>query len=230
VTGDEPAPKKSRLRRLTGSIWFGPLVAIIVIALVQSFLVKPYYVPSGSMEQTLEIGDRILVDRVYAGEPETRDVVVFVASDLWGAADAPPSNPFSYAVKWLGGVIGIGPSLDHVLVKRIIAGPGQTVSCCDPEGRVLVDGVPLDESYVFEDIPFASCETSARCFGGVTVPDGQYFVLGDHRSNSNDSIAQCRGRLDPISADDACLKMVGADDIVGRAFQVVWPLGRWAGL
>ena len=227
---DQPAPRTSRLRRVTGSVWFGPLVALVVIALVQSFVVKPYYVPSGSMEQTLAIGDRILVDRVFVGEPESGDVVVFVASDLWGPADPPPSNPFSYAVKWLGGIVGIGPSLDHTLVKRIIAGPGQTVSCCDAEGRVLVDGLPLDEPYVFEDLAFETCETSSRCFGEITVPEGEYFVLGDHRSNSNDSIAQCRGRLDPVAADDPCLKMVGSADIVGRAFQVVWPLGRWTGL
>ncbi|MBM7473392.1 signal peptidase I [Subtercola frigoramans] len=241
--------KRTGIRRITGSFWFNVVAAFVVLALVQAFVVKLYYVPSGSMQQTLAIGDRILVDRVSLdfGDPHAGDVVVFTASDLWGEKAPAPSNPLVYAVKWLGGVFGVGQSLDHTLVKRVIAGPGQTVSCCDKQGHLLVDGQPIDEPYVFQDFEFQAgsldCSTvpaSQRCFGGVTVPGGEYFVLGDHRSNSNDSIAGCRGRdpavpvtvsgAAPGAAEDSCLKMVGRADVVGRAFVVVLPPGHWGGL
>jgi signal peptidase I len=93
----------------------------------------------------------------------------------------------------------------------------------------MVDGVPIDEPYIFEDFPFEpgslDCETSpasARCFAEVTIPKGSYFVLGDHRSKSDDSIQECR--VDP---GPSCLRTVGSGDIVGRAFVLVWPLDRW---
>ncbi|MDF2442001.1 MAG: signal peptidase, partial [Subtercola sp.] len=177
-------PARSGIRRITGSFWFNLLAAFVVLALVQTFLVKVYYVPSGSMQQTLSIGDRLLVDRVSLDfrDPEDGDIVVFTASDLWGEAPDQPSNPLVYAVRWLGGVVGVGPNLDRTLVKRVIAGPGQTVSCCDAEGRLLVDGVAIDEPYVYADYPFevgsSDCGTtpvSPRCFGELTVPTGQYF-------------------------------------------------------
>ncbi|WP_092558582.1 signal peptidase I [Herbiconiux ginsengi] len=225
---------RSRLRKITGNPFVHLLAAFIVLALVQTFLVRLYFVPSGSMENTLEPGDRILVNRLaFAGaSPQTADVVVFNASDAWqGEGAAPSSNPLVYAVKWVGGLVGIGPSNDHTLVKRVIAGPGQTVSCCDAEGRVLVDGKPLEEPYVFNDFPFVpgslDCDSespSTRCFGEYTVPENEYFVLGDNRAGSNDSIQPCRGQP---ATTDACVKLVRRGDIVGRAFQVVLPLGRW---
>lgn len=233
---DGRAGRRSLLKTITGSFWFNLVAAIVVLALVQAFVVKVYYVPSGSMQQTLAIGDRLAVERFSYdfSDPHDGDVVVFEASDLWGESSEAPSNPFVYAVKWLGGIIGIGPNLSHTLVKRVIAGPGQTVSCCDSVGRILVDGQPIDEPYVFEDLEFLpgsfdcdSEQVSRRCFGTVTVPAGEYFVLGDHRSNSNDSIFACRGSTTPATD---CLKMVGRGDIVGRAFAIVLPPGRWGPL
>ncbi|TQL54744.1 signal peptidase I [Subtercola boreus] len=226
---------RSRWRRITGSFWFNLLAATVALVLLQAFVVKIYYVPSGSMEQTLAVGDRVVVDRIAGAfsAPADGDVVVFTASSLWGEQPPVPDNPAVYAIKWIGGVVGVGPNLDHTLIKRVIAGPGQTVSCCDAEGRVLVDGLPLDEPYVFEDYPFEAgsfdCTTtprSLRCFDDVIVPPDEYFVLGDHRSNSNDSIFRCRGVDPPVG----CLKMVGKSDIVGRAFAIVLPPTRWSGL
>lgn len=220
------------LGRVARSVPFQLVAAFVVLALVQSFVVKLYSVPSGSMEQTLLVGDRILVNRLPAAAPVSGDVIVFAASTLWEPARA-ASNPFVTAVRWVGGLVGIGPSLDHVLVKRVIAGPGQRVSCCDARGRVLVDGQPLDEPYVYQDFAFLAgeqdCTTtpaSQRCFAEVTVPKGQYFVLGDHRSDSADSIAQCR----PVDAPAGCLKLVGAADVVGKPFAIIWPLAHWGGL
>ncbi|OOB91836.1 signal peptidase I [Rathayibacter sp. VKM Ac-2630] len=211
------------------------LVAIVVIALVQTFFVKVYTVPTGSMERTLQgggfWGDRILVDRTAAlqGDPETGRIVVFSRDEQWGATDT-VGSPLSEAVKYFGDVTSIGPSHEEFLVKRVIATGGQTVSCCDAEGRVLVDGEPLDEDYVFEDLPFgvgATCTTevrSTRCFDEYTVPEGTLFVLGDHRSNSNDSLGLCRGATGPI---DSCVKTVPVERVVGRVFAVAWPLTRW---
>ncbi len=216
-----------------GSFWFNLLASILVVVVVQAIVVKLYYVPSGSMEQTLEVGDRIVVNRLAFGfaEPATGDVVVFAASKLWGSAPAAPANPIVYGIKWLGGLLGIGPDLDHVLVKRVVALPGQTVSCCDAEGRVLVDGIPLNEPYIYGDFPFvrgladgSTTPESGRCFGPVTVPAGEYFVLGDHRRDSDDSIAACRGAASPAPI---CLKFVGRADLVGRVAVVVWPPAHW---
>ncbi|MWV50881.1 signal peptidase I [Rathayibacter sp. VKM Ac-2803] len=212
------------------------VVAIVVIALVQTFFVKVYTVPTGSMENTLQgggfFGDRILVDRTAAleGEPESGQIVVFSRNAQWGAGDS-AGNPLSEAVKYFGDVTSIGPSHEEFLVKRVIAVGGQTVSCCDTEGRVLVDGQPVDGSYVFEDFPFVpgslDCTTSpasTRCFQEYTVPEDSLFVLGDHRSNSNDSMGNCRGAPGPI---DSCVKTVPVERVVGRVFAVAWPLTRW---
>ncbi|MCM6763955.1 signal peptidase I [Rathayibacter sp. ZW T2_19] len=234
----------ARTRRSTdrdGRRWYSHplvtvLVAIVVIALVQTFFVKVYTVPTGSMESTLQgggfFGDRILVDRTAAlqGDPETGRIVVFSRDEAWGATDS-VGSPLSEAVKYFGDVTSIGPSHEEFLVKRVIASAGQTVSCCDAEGRVLVDGQPLDEDYVFEDFPFDAgsldCSTtpaSTRCFQEYTVPEDSLFVLGDHRSNSNDSLGLCRGAVGPI---DACVKTVPVERVVGRVFAVAWPLTRW---
>ncbi|AZZ48082.1 signal peptidase I [Rathayibacter rathayi] len=212
------------------------LAAIVLIALVQTFLVKVYTVPTGSMENTLQgggfFGDRILVDRTLAlqGGPQEGQIVVFSRDAEWGADDE-VGSPLSEAVKTFGDVTSIGPSHEEFLVKRLIAQGGHTVSCCDAEGHLLVDGKPLDESYVFEDFPFtpgtldcATSPASQRCFDEYTVPEGSVFVLGDHRSNSNDSLGGCRSSLGPI---DSCVKTVPIDRVTGRVFAVAWPLTRW---
>lgn len=211
------------------------MAAFVVFGLILSFVAKPYVVPSGSMEQTLEPGDRILVNRLayLGGEPQRGDVVVFDADTAWDGPAAPASDPFRAALRWIGEVTGFGPSGAHTLVKRVIATPGEKVECCTVEGAVVVDGQALDEPYVFEDFPFVpgslDCTTtprSSRCFDEVTVPAESYLMLGDHRSASSDSAAQCR--ID--SAPPDCWRWASRDSIVGAAVAILWPIGRWSGL
>ena len=236
VSSDDTAAPRPLWRRITGSTWFHLIAAFVIVGAVLSFVAKPYYVPSGSMEQTLLPGDRVLVNRLsYAGsDPVTGDIVVFDADDTWGPDAAADDGPLKSALRWVGEVTGFGPSGSHTLIKRVIAGPGQTVSCCDAEGRLLVDGEPLDEPYIFEDLPFAAgaldCTTepsSTRCLPEVTVPQNSYLVMGDHRSASSDGAYPCR----VVGADpDGCWRWATRDQIVGRAAVVLWPIGRWSGL
>jgi len=235
VTTDDSLPRP-RWRRITGSAWFHLFAAFVVVGAVLSFVAKPYLVPSASMEQTLQPGDRVLVDRlafVGAG-PQTGDVIVFDADDSWSTGEREPEGWLKSALRRIGEVTGFGPSGPHTLIKRVIAGPGQTVSCCSGDGRLLVDGEPLDESYVFEDLPFEpgvldcrSTPSSLRCLPEVTVPVGSYLVLGDHRSRSADGAHGCRG----AGADaELCWRWARGDQVVGRASAVIWPPTRWSGL
>lgn len=233
--GGSRSPNLPLWRRLTRSPWFHLILAFVVMAGVLNFVAKPYYVPSGSMEQTLLVGDRVLVNRLayLVSKPATGDVIVFEADDAWDGGATLDESPLRAALRWVGEVSGFGPSSPHTLIKRVIAGPGQVVDCCTAAGAITVDGVPLDEPYVFEDFAFEpgvlDCSTtprSQRCFDPVTVPDGSYLVLGDHRSNSADSAVGCRWE----GADDTCWRWATRDEIVGAAVVILWPIGRWGGL
>lgn len=233
VRNDGKTNGKSLKRRIFGSFWFNILAAFIVLGLVQGFVVKLYVIPSASMEQGLKPGDRVLVDRLAYGfgEPQPGDVVVFTASDTWHPSAPSLDDPLKTALKWVGSLVGVGPGTAHTLAKRVIAVEGQRVSCCDASGKLLVDGTPMDEPYIHADLPFTpgtlDCTTtirSQRCFGPFTVPKNQYFVLGDYRSNSKDSISRCRGQ---DSTETCRVATVRRTDLVGRVFAIVWPISRW---
>lgn len=237
MSPDTSAPARPLWRRITGSVWFHLFAAFVVFGLILSFVAKPYWVPSGSMEQTLQIGDRVLVNRlafVGGAEPHTGDIVVFDAGPEWDTTPKAPENSIKAAARWLGEVTGFGPSGPHTLIKRVIAGPGQTVKCCSVDGRLVVDGKPLNEPYIYQDLPFQrgtlDCTTtpvSPRCLPEVTVPKDSYLVMGDHRSNSSDGAVNCRGRTDP---EANCWRWARSDEIVGKAVVVLWPFTRWSGL
>ncbi len=232
MSTEEPV---SLRRRITGSFWFHLVLAFVVAGLILSFVAKPYLVPSGSMESTLQPGDRVLVNRLaYVGaDPTPGDVIVFDADDSWGVSTSASGNPLKDVLRWLGETTGFGPSGPHTLIKRIIAGPGQTVRCCTADGALIVDGEPLDEPYVFQDLPFGEgmdCDSepaSRRCFDEVTVPADSYLVLGDHRSVSADSAIACRA---PDAPSPGCWRWATRDQIVGRAVTILWPVTRWSGL
>jgi len=204
------------------------IIALVAVALVQAFVVKPFGVPSQSMEQTLHIGDRILVNRL--DDDITRgDVVVFGHGNTWQEKELPPaSNVVTRAFRAFGDLTGIGPSSTAYTVKRVIGLPGQKVACCSTDGKVTVDGQPLDEPYIYEDLPFtpgtldcSSSPRSPRCFPEITVPRENLIVLGDHRSESADSVIGCRGATD----GPECARFVPKERVVGPVVLRFWPLG-----
>jgi signal peptidase I len=212
------AKKGSLLRELPVLL----LVAFVLALVVKTFFVQAFFIPSGSMEQTLHgcpgcTGDRVLVNKIpyWFGEPEPGDVVVFKGPDTWTpeVTVAEPGNWLSGAMLWLGRAVGVAPPSEDDFVKRVIATEGQTVECCDAEGRVIVDGKPLDEPYIFENNSIES-----RPFGKVTVPEGRLWVMGDHRSASADSREH---------VGDQYSGTIGVDDVIGKAALIVWPVSRF---
>src|SRR3954449_10916540 len=216
--GREGKKKGSLLRELPVLL----LVAFVLALVVKTFFVQAFFIPSGSMEQTLHgcpgcTGDRVLVNKVpyWFGEPEPGDVVVFKGPDTWTpeVTVTEPSNWATGALLWLGRTVGVAPPSEDDFVKRVIATAGQTVECCDEQGRVLVDGKPLDEPYIFENNPIEQ-----RSFPKVTVPEGRLWVMGDHRSASADSRSH---------VGDKYSGTIGESDVIGKASLIVWPLSRF---
>ena len=190
-------------------------IAVAAVLLLTTFVAKPFSIPSGSMEDTLAIGDRVLVNRVtYRLRPiERGDIVVFDGSNSFVPADqAPDRNPVAGVLAWLGQSIGVVPPDSTDFIKRVIGVGGDRVTCCDDEGRITVNGEPLDESsYLYPgDAP------STQLFD-VEVPQGMLWVMGDHRTNSADSRAHLG---DPGGG------FVPEGKVVGRAMAVLWPPSR----
>jgi signal peptidase I len=218
------AKKGSLLRELPVLL----VIAFVLALLVKTFLIQAFFIPSGSMEQTLHgctgcTGDRVLVNKVpyWFGEPEPGDIVVFRGPDTWSPeiTVAEPSNWVSGALLSLGRAIGVAPPSEDDYVKRVIATAGQTVQCCDAEGRVMVDGKPLDEPYIHQDSPLGTGNSGGREFAPVTVPEGRLWVMGDHRSASADSREH---------AGDKYAGTIAVDDVIGKAALIVWPLDRFS--
>ncbi|WP_051468046.1 signal peptidase I [Actinomadura oligospora] len=196
-------------------------VAVILALVIKTFAVQAFYIPSGSMENTLLVGDRVLVNKiVFHTRDITRgDVIVFKGPPSWQpeVQVSKPSNPFSKAVRWIGTAFGVAPT-EKDYIKRVIGIPGDHVKCCDAQGRITVNGVALDEkAYIYVDpIDHQQDKPSESPFD-ITLQDGQLWVMGDHRSNSLDSRAHQDGPENGA---------IPTKDVIGRAFVKVWPLNR----
>jgi signal peptidase I len=214
--GEQASSGGSAVRSL-GS-WAKEVLIIIAVALLLSFLIKTFlfrafFIPSGSMEHTLEIDDRIFVNQLVPQPFELKrgDIVVFRDAQGWlpeTAAAAATTSWFKDALIFVG--LLPDESQQH-LVKRVIGLEGDRVICCDAEGRITVNGEPLDEPYLFpganpSDTPF-----------DVTVPEGKIWVMGDHRNASADSRA---------NTDKPGGGFIDVDEVEGKAAVIAWPLDR----
>ncbi|BAC70349.1 S26 family signal peptidase [Streptomyces avermitilis] len=217
--------RKVKRRRRRSAVKEIPLlvgVAVLIALVLKTFLLQAFVIPSGSMENTIQIGDRVLVDKFtpwFGSKPQRGDVVVFKDPGNWLAGEKTTKKNDPVVVKQVKeGLVAIGllPSdNDKDLIKRVVAVGGDTVKCCDAQGRVTVNGMPLSEPYIHP-----GNKPSAFDFS-VTVPQGRLWVMGDHRANSADSRYH---RTEQYGGT------VSEDSVVGRAMVIAWPLGHWTRL
>jgi signal peptidase I len=194
-------------------------VAIVVVlalglaTLVRVFLVQAFLIPSGSMEDTLQIGDRVLVSKLTTrlGEVQRGDVVVFSDPGSWLGPAPPGPDGVRGAVSDALQFVGVLPSdSEGHLIKRVVGVPGDRVVCCTKRGLLTVNGTPVDEREVLKPGVAASQQDF-----DVIVPESSYWLMGDNRPNSGDS--RVHGA-------------VPGSSVVGRAFVVVWPPTQWGAI
>jgi signal peptidase I len=189
------------------------VVALLVSLFIKTFLVQFFYIPSGSMENTLQVNDRVAVNRIpfISNNIERGDVVVFRDPDNWLPAADISESPFVIA-KLKAGLVAVGvlpnPAKQY-LVKRVVGVAGDHVICCNTDGKLTVNGEVMNEPYIF-----AGNVPSDMNFD-VTVPKNKVWVMGDHRGASADS---------RYHQDDINKGFVPVNRITGRVIAVIWPL------
>jgi signal peptidase I len=200
--------RTKRRRRARRVQLIGALVTVGLMIAVRAFFFQAYFIPSPSMEQTLDVGDRVLVNKMSyeVGHPRRGQIVVFNGANSFEPEGHHHHGFFSPVLS----LFGAAPSEDD-FIKRVIGIPGDHVQCCDATGHLQVNGIPLTEPYLYPgDVP------SGEHFD-VVVPPGRLWVMGDHRSRSADSRAHLG---DPGGGT------VPIDKVVGRAVAIVWPLNH----
>jgi signal peptidase I len=189
------------------------VIATVMAVVVKTFFIQAFYIPSESMQPTMLVDDKIIVQKVslWTGEPERGDIVVFADPGGWlGVEQAnSASNPVQKGLE----AIGLFPTGDH-LIKRVIGVGGDRVVCCDGSGRITVNGKAIDEPYVLDPTVVRNREFD------VVVKEGYLWVMGDNRDNSADSVAHLG---DPGGGQ------VRVDSVVGKSWVRVWPLNRAGG-
>lgn len=214
-------------RRGRGALTFlRDLLIIIVLALaiswvVKTFLVRSFYIPSPSMENTLKVDDRILVEQLTGNilEIHRGDVLVFKDPGGWlnhASVQVPERN----AMSWLTDLIGLtAPDDGDHLIKRVLGLPGDVVACCNGFGQLTINGVPINESE-YVHLPPGITKVSGIEFS-VTVPEGRLWMLGDNRYQSGDS------RYNQYGPGEG---FVPIENVVGKAIIITWPVERWGWL
>jgi signal peptidase I len=173
------------------------IAAVVVALLVRTFLLQTFWVPSPSMEHTLNVKDRVLVNKLVYDfrDPHRGEIIVFNSPLSWR------SNPD-----------------EKVFVKRVIGVGGDRVVCCDSQGRITINGKALDEPYLDHDAPHAKAAPNDF---NVVVPNGRLWVMGDNRYDSADS------RQNLENSNDINQATIDVDAVIGRAFVLFWPFNRW---
>ena len=222
---EAPADRRPRGRSFLRELPVLIVIALVIALVIKTFVVQAFFIPSSSMENTLDIGDKVLVSKLvyHFRSIQPGDIIVFNGDGSWepepasGPASGDPLvrlyhvtlDPLFHAI---AGLFGTSPGQTD-FIKRVIGVPGDHVACCNASGDVTVNGVALHEqSYLFPGNP-----PSLQQFS-ITVPPGRLWVMGDHRSVSWDS----RGHMDDPGGGTIPENMV-----IGRAFMIVWPASRW---
>ena len=202
------AEESSRRYRFVGSTPFLILVALAVAILVKSFVIQAFYIPSESMVPTLEVGDRVFVNKFLFDEGDIHrgDVIVFENPNQGGLPDRGAIGGFLH---WLGEGIGFAQPENEDFIKRVVALPGETIEIRNDV--VYIDGEPLDEPYLTN-----AAKNGMSDYALKTVPTGELFVMGDNRGNSADSRYG--------------LGTVPVDKVIGKAFVVIWPPSHLGGV
>ena len=224
-SGQVADPTRTKKRQLP--IWQESIllvaIALVLAVVVKALFVQAFYIPSASMEPGLVNNDRIIVEKPsywFGGSPSRGDVVVFEDPGGWLGSDE--GNQVS-GFRTVLSKVGLYPSGGH-LVKRVVGVAGDTITCCDAEGRIMVNGVPLDEGdYIAPrraDIDCNGPMISTCDWSAGPVPEGSIFVMGDNRSNSADSTVHICLEGETDCTDDP---FIDVDLVVGKVVAVVWP-------
>jgi signal peptidase I len=229
VAEDQEAAKAAAVRRKNRSTWrelpILIVVALVIALVIKTFVVQPFFIPSSSMEDTLLVGDKVLVNKLvyHFRSIQPGDIIVFNGVGSWNPAapaTKPPSDPLVRAYDAtlrplfhsIAGLFGT-PVGQTDYIKRVIGTPGDHVVCCNAQGLVTVNGVPLHESSYL----YPGAAPSAMHFN-IVVPPGRLWVMGDNRAVSDDS---------RLRQSDPGHGTIPENEVIGRAFVIVWPPGQW---